>query len=207
MVPPLRNHLGRLAAALAGADLHLVHAAALELAARQHRLVRVGPALVGEVVLVGVLPHHLAQVPEGAGHGPTQPASPSPPTWTTRPARRALAPAPTRSAGCSAWGASSVGSGTPGGRPQLGLSSDLGHALLAGPVRVPPRRAASAMTRDQSDQDRSTPSTVELVTIWLSRPSTGGITSPRPGPAVTWPLGEEPIRGRWRRSCTSSPSV
>src|SRR5512133_431502 len=85
---------GRSTAALPGADLHAVHAPALELAARQDRLARVVAALVGEVVLVGVLAHDLAGVPEGAGHGPLQPGhQPSPPD-----------PAPTR---CSAWRARS----------------------------------------------------------------------------------------------------
>jgi hypothetical protein len=47
--------------------VELVHAAALELAAGQDPVVRVVPALVLEVVVVGVLAHHLTQVPEDPG--------------------------------------------------------------------------------------------------------------------------------------------
>jgi hypothetical protein len=70
MLGSYRDRATHLAAALARADLHLVHAAALELAAGQDRGVRAVAALVSQVMLVGVLPHHLAHVPEAAGHGP-----------------------------------------------------------------------------------------------------------------------------------------
>src|SRR5512132_3095069 len=74
--------------------VELVHAAAFELAAGQDPVVGVVAALVGEVMVVGVLAHDLAGVPEGAGHGLPQPGhQPSPPD-----------PAPT---GCSAWRARS----------------------------------------------------------------------------------------------------
>src|SRR4029453_11115148 len=97
VVPALRDHLGGLAATLAGPDLHLVHPAALELTPGQYRLIRMVPALVGEVVVVGVLPHHLAHVPERAGDGAPQPGRHPPPPGRSGPPPRSR-PAPTGSA-------------------------------------------------------------------------------------------------------------
>src|SRR5215211_2192341 len=185
---------GRSAAALAGADLHAVHAPALELAARQDRIGRVVAAPVGEVVLVGVLAHDLAGVPEGAGHGPPQPGHrPSPPD-----------PDPTRcSARSSAWRArsSAVGNSPEGAHScdsSAGVSARTGSRR---PLRVCQQtRAASRMTTMIKTANRieSRPSTVELVTIWPTSSSdlAGGMTLP--ASRACWYLSrwaKKPIRG------------